>query len=125
MASEDRTLQASVVTIQYLDAAQGVKQLVQLSRSHVEILHDSIRSLRGGASLTAVYHAAEQAQKPAGGLEDEEQVPPSNAAETGKSDDEEERLEAGAAAVAQVDARESVSFLSERCIKTETKNETD
>jgi hypothetical protein len=73
----------------------------------------------------AVHHAAEQAQKPAGSMEDEEQVPPSKAAETGKSGDEEGRLEAGAAAVAQVDAKESVSSLSESCIKTETRNETD
>jgi hypothetical protein len=72
-----------------------------------------------------VCHAAEQAQKPAGSLEDEEQVPPSNAVETGNMDDTEGRLEAGAAAVAQVDAKESVSFLSESCIRTETKNETN
>jgi hypothetical protein len=116
MASEDRTPQASVV--RYLDvAAPSVKILVQLFRSLVEILHGSISSLRGGASLTAVYHAAEQAQKPAGGFEDEEQVPPSNAAESGRSDDKEGRLEAGAAAVAQVDAKESVSFMSESCEK--------
>jgi hypothetical protein len=59
-------------------------------------------------------------------LEDEEQVPPPNAAETGNLDDKEGvPLEAGAAAVAQVDAKETVSSLSESCIITETKNETD
>jgi hypothetical protein len=42
-------------------------------------------------------------------LEDEEQVPPSNAAETGKSDDEEGPLEPGAAATAHV----VVSFLAQ------------
>jgi hypothetical protein len=42
-------------------------------------------------------------------LEDEEQVPPSNAAETGKSDDEEGPLEPGAAPTAHV----VVSFLAQ------------
>ena len=123
MASENPMPQASVV---HLIAAQSVEKLVQLFLSLLEILHYSISSLRGGASLTAVYHAAEQAQKPAGGLEDEEQAPPSHAAETGNLDDKEGvPLEAGAAAVAQVDAKETVSSLSESCIITETKNETD